>query len=278
MARMLRYMKALAAAFRFTIGSLYIVAAAYSLLCILSLTGYGGAHLRAMGKTGSLMPDIAGFQSSLSRGFHTTARSLEGHVSSLAQIPAATFNYLANPSVLNPLIRPVAHTDIPTIDVSAPVQLAQTTPAQATQAASTHVSAPPVPASETPQWPIHGAVTTLFGASDWPYERIHTGIDISDGRRSGVTPVHPFRSGTVAQVIHSSVGLGNHVVVDHGGGLISVYGHLASIAVQPGQSVGQDTVLGYEGTTGASTGTHLHFEIRINGTPVNPKLYIVGNP
>lgn len=127
------------------------------------------------------------------------------------------------------------------------------------------------------QWPIHGAVTTLFGASDWPYERVHTGIDISDGRSPGITPVRPFKPGRVAEVIRSG-GLGNHVIVDHGGGMTSVYGHLYSIAVQVGQPVDESTILGYEGSTGASTGTHLHFETRINGQPENPQKFISGHP
>jgi murein DD-endopeptidase MepM/ murein hydrolase activator NlpD len=138
---------------------------------------------------------------------------------------------------------------------------------------------PAVPAStgET-QWPIHGAITTLFGVPEWPYEAIHTGLDISDGNRPGVTPIRPYKSGRITQVIHSSLGLGNHIVVDHGGGMTSVYGHLNSTSVQVGQSVNKDTILGYEGTTGASTGPHLHFEIRINGQPVNPLNYINGRP
>lgn len=130
----------------------------------------------------------------------------------------------------------------------------------------------------TPQWPIHGAITTLFGVPELPYEAIHTGLDIADGAAPGVTPIRPFKPGRVAQVIHSGLGLGNHVVVDHGNGMTSVYGHMDSTSVSVGQWVDEKTVLGLEGETGVATGVHLHFEIRINGTAVNPLNYINGRP
>jgi murein DD-endopeptidase MepM/ murein hydrolase activator NlpD len=139
-------------------------------------------------------------------------------------------------------------------------------------------TSPPPQVDSSTTWPIHGIVTTEFGASDWPYQVSHTGIDISDGKRSGVTPVKPFKQGRVVEVIHSSVSLGNHVVIDHGGGVTSVYGHMYTTSVVVGQLVDKNTALGLEGSTGASTGTHVHFEIRLNGTPVNPHNYISGNP
>jgi murein DD-endopeptidase MepM/ murein hydrolase activator NlpD len=71
-----------------------------------------------------------------------------------------------------------------------------------------------------------------------------------------------------------SGGYGNLVVVDHGNGLSTAYGHMSSIAVSSGQSVAQGTVLGGMGTTGNSTGVHLHFEVRVNGSAVNPLGYL----
>ncbi len=129
----------------------------------------------------------------------------------------------------------------------------------------------------TAQWPIHGAVTLEFGASDWPFQRVHTGIDISDGR-IGVTPIHSFKPGTVLAVVHSYASYGNHVIVNNGNGITSLYGHMSSISVHVGQSVDKNTILGYEGSTGASTGSHVHFEIRQNGRSVNPRSYIKGQP
>jgi len=82
----------------------------------------------------------------------------------------------------------------------------------------------------------------------------------------------------IIDVVVSKKGLGNHVVVDHGNGVTSVYGHLASIAVKVGQDVDTTTTIGQEGTTGVSTGTHLHFEIRVNGQATNPYRFISGKP
>lgn len=127
------------------------------------------------------------------------------------------------------------------------------------------------------QWPIHGEITTLFGVPELPYEAIHTGLDISDGTYPGTTPIKPFKPGKVVEVIRGG-GLGNHVVIDHGGGITSVYGHLYSISVHVGQKVDKNSIIGFEGSTGVSTGTHLHFEIHKNGQPVNPLDYIPGRP
>lgn len=180
-----------------------------------------------------------------------------------------------NPHAAAAIIRPADHTEVPIIEPDSPALLAAAQALPATPAAS---AAPAPQPAVIPSWPLHGAVTTEFGASDWPYQRVHTGIDISDGTRPGTTPVHPFRPGTVVQVVHSNVSLGNHVVVDHGNGVTSVYAHLSSTAVVVGQQVDQGTMLGYEGTTGASTGTHLHFEIRVNGQAANPRTFITGQP
>lgn len=130
----------------------------------------------------------------------------------------------------------------------------------------------------TPLWPLHGGVTTNFGASDYPYQSTHTGIDISSAHRSGSMPIVAFQSGTVIGIIRSSSGLGNHVIIDHGNGMTSVYAHLYSIQAFQGQQVRAGDAIGTEGSTGASTGTHLHFEIRINDKPVNPRRYIQGAP
>lgn len=129
-----------------------------------------------------------------------------------------------------------------------------------------------------PQWPIHGVITTEFGVPEPPYQPIHTGIDISDGKPAGITPIHPVMAGRVIQVIHERIKLGNEVVISHGHGLTSVYGHMHVTSVKVGQWVTQDTTLGYEGSTGVSTGPHVHLEIRLHGVPQNPHHYISGQP
>lgn len=129
----------------------------------------------------------------------------------------------------------------------------------------------------TTVWPMHGRVTAEFGVPHRPWQSRHSGIDITSARPSGVTPVTVFRSGTVATATRAG-GLGVHVIVDHGEGLTSVYAHLSRISVHPGQYVIPGDTIGFEGSTGASTGTHLHFEVRLNGQPVNPRQYQAGNP
>lgn len=178
--------------------------------------------------------------------------------------------------VVSAVIQPSANTAIPIIDPRAPTIFAAHT-ALATVAAVNQPAPQPV-APGAGVWPISGEITTYFGVPHWPFQATHSGIDISDGKAPGITPIKPFKPGKVIETTRSAYGLGNHIVVDHGGGLTSVYGHLASIAVQNGQEVDSNTVLGLEGSTGASTGTHLHLEIRVNGIAVDPRQYINGMP
>jgi murein DD-endopeptidase MepM/ murein hydrolase activator NlpD len=99
---------------------------------------------------------------------------------------------------------------------------------------------------------------------------LHAGIDI--GVPSG-TPIHAAASGTV--VIAGWVsGYGNYTCIDHGGGLATCYAHQSSFATSVGAHVSQGQVIGYTGCTGHCFGPHLHFEVRINGTPVDPLGYL----
>jgi murein DD-endopeptidase MepM/ murein hydrolase activator NlpD len=116
-------------------------------------------------------------------------------------------------------------------------------------------------------WPVSGPVTSPFG---WRWGRMHEGIDI--GVSYG-TPIHAAASGTVLYCGWES-GYGNLTVIDHGGNLATAYGHQSSIVVSCGQQVGQGDVIGYVGSTGHSTGPHLHFEVRVNGSPVDPMGYL----
>jgi murein DD-endopeptidase MepM/ murein hydrolase activator NlpD len=115
-------------------------------------------------------------------------------------------------------------------------------------------------------WPVSGPITSGFG---WRWGRMHEGIDI--GVPCG-TPIHAAASGTVIYAGWMS-GYGNFVIIDHGGGLATAYAHQSAIYVSGG-SVSQGQVIGAVGSTGHSTGCHLHFEVRINGTPVNPLNYL----
>jgi murein DD-endopeptidase MepM/ murein hydrolase activator NlpD len=116
-------------------------------------------------------------------------------------------------------------------------------------------------------WPVHGILTSTFG---WRWGRMHEGIDhaVSTG-----TPVVAAASGTVI-VAGWMGGYGNLVVIDHGNGIATAYGHNTSVAVSYGQSVAQGQLISYSGSTGHSTGPHVHFEVRVNGTPVDPLGYL----
>jgi murein DD-endopeptidase MepM/ murein hydrolase activator NlpD len=129
-----------------------------------------------------------------------------------------------------------------------------------------------------PVWPLRGNITTQYGVPHRPWQHTHTGIDISSGQSSGRAPITTFKEGVVADVVRSSSNYGNHIIVDHGSGITSLYGHLSSIRVTEGQQVRPGDVLGYEGSTGASTGTHLHFQIMKDGSPVSPWPFIPGRP
>ncbi len=99
---------------------------------------------------------------------------------------------------------------------------------------------------------------------------MHPGIDI--GVPSG-TPVHAAAAGKVAWCGWMS-GYGNLVMIDHGGGYATLYGHNTRVAVSCGQEVAQGAVIAYSGCTGFCTGPHVHFEVRVNGTPVDPLGYL----
>src|SRR3954468_22059052 len=116
-------------------------------------------------------------------------------------------------------------------------------------------------------WPANGPVTSPFG-SRWG--RLHAGIDIGVGIG---TPLHADKAGTV---IYSSwmSGYGNVIIIDHGGGFSTLYGHQSRLVAGNGQYVTQGQLIGYSGNTGESTGPHLHFETRVNGNPQNPRQYL----
>jgi murein DD-endopeptidase MepM/ murein hydrolase activator NlpD len=198
-----------------------------------------------------------------------TSRGVISGVAAVAQTPSHVLDSALSAPAVKGLTEPAAKSSLPVIT---PVNALPIKPVKST--GKQHVVQIAARSHAKPQWPLHGAITNPFGVSDWPYETVHTGIDISDGTAPGSTPVRPFLPGRVIEVISSYSGLGNHIVIDNGGGVTSVYGHLNSVSVSMGQTVDEHTVLGYEGTTGASTGTHLHFEIHVNSVPVNPLNYL----
>lgn len=108
--------------------------------------------------------------------------------------------------------------------------------------------------------------------SGWGF---HGGIDITGGGFMGAA-IYATRGGTVIAANYSTVGYGNYVIIDHGDGFSSLYGHCSSLAVSAGQSVSKGQYIASAGDTGNSSGPHLHFEIRYNGAKQNPLNYVSG--
>ncbi len=122
-------------------------------------------------------------------------------------------------------------------------------------------------------WPTSGPITSPFGYRIHPIfgtQIYHSGIDI--GVDTG-TPIVAADGGVVIEADWLG-GYGYAVVIDHGNGLSTLYGHNSELAVSPGQSVQQGQVIAYAGSTGYSTGPHCHFEVRVNGSPVDPMGYL----
>jgi len=136
------------------------------------------------------------------------------------------------------------------------------------------------------KWPMDGVITQGFGCTSYPFEpydpscpsqHFHSGIDLATDYG---TAVHAADGGIVHNFTMGCgwggglCGYGRYVVIVHAGGFTTLYGHLSSWAVGDGVQVDKDTVIGYEGSTGNSTGPHLHFEIDLAGTPVDPLAYL----
>ena len=151
--------------------------------------------------------------------------------------------------------------------------------AQLQAAASAPLPAGPLPAGPLPApssagfiWPVDGPVVSPFG---WRFghTEMHPGIDIAVPTG---TPIRAAAAGTVVftEPESASGGYGNFTCIDHGGGLQTCYAHQESFAVSAGQQVSQGQVIGYSDCTGYCFGPHVHFEVRVNGTPVDPMGYL----
>jgi murein DD-endopeptidase MepM/ murein hydrolase activator NlpD len=124
-------------------------------------------------------------------------------------------------------------------------------------------------------WPVTGPITSSFGEREDPIlgngeGEFHPGIDIS-GQLG--TPIHAAADGVIvsAELVN---GYGRMVTIDHGHGVQTLYGHMSGFAVTVGQTVSRGEVIGYIGHSGRTTGNHVHYEVRIHNTPVNPHKYL----
>ncbi len=122
-------------------------------------------------------------------------------------------------------------------------------------------------------WPVNGRLLSRFGEREDPFSgegAMHAGVDISAAMG---TPVHAAADGIVASAEYYH-GYGKLVVIDHGNGMRTWYAHLSQFEVVPGQEIRRGEVLGLSGATGKVTAPHVHFEVRLGGSPVNPYPYL----
>lgn len=119
-------------------------------------------------------------------------------------------------------------------------------------------------------WPARGEVSSPFGLR-WNGSDFHPGIDIANDFG---TPIVATADGVVTDAGWNSGGYGNKVDIDHGNGIMTRYGHAQSIVVRAGQHVRRGQIIAYMGSTGFSTGPHVHYEVRIHGEAVNPAPYL----
>jgi len=151
--------------------------------------------------------------------------------------------------------------------LAARIQAAQSAAATPSPAGSEASATPPTSSGARLSWPVSGPIASGFGPR---WGKMHEGIDISVGTG---TPVRAAAGGTVIYAGWLG-GYGNLVVVDHGGGLSTAYAHNSSLPVGQGASVDAGTVIALSGNTGDSSGPHVHFEVRVNGSAVDPLQYL----
>lgn len=123
-------------------------------------------------------------------------------------------------------------------------------------------------------WPVEGRVGSTFGQREDPFNgegAFHSGIDIDAPYG---TPVRAGADGEVAGLNNMGSGYGREITLGHGHDVTTIYGHLSSIAVVPGQYVHRGEIIGYVGQSGRATGPHLHYEVRVHNVPVNPHKYL----
>jgi murein DD-endopeptidase MepM/ murein hydrolase activator NlpD len=120
-----------------------------------------------------------------------------------------------------------------------------------------------------------GPTNVLLEPTVGPFAHFHTGIDLAAPLG---TPVLAAAGGIVVAVAHTGIGYGNYVMIAHGGGVITLYAHLLETDVNVGDKVTRGEKIGREGSTGLSTGPHVHFEVRVNDLLVDPMRYLPPPP
>ncbi len=181
--------------------------------------------------------------------------------------PAAARGSALNAPPVAPLPKPALKPAAPVLKPAAPA------PKPAAPVVKSVVAAPPGAgrATGSMRWPMGGIITTYFGERIW--YGIHMGLDISTGCGA---PIYAADGGTVIEAGWSPYGYGINAVIDHANGIRTRYAHMSRIAVGLGQRVAKGQYVGAEGTTGNSTGCHLHFEVIVNGVHTDPLRWLRG--
>ncbi|MDR2580271.1 MAG: M23 family metallopeptidase [Fibromonadaceae bacterium] len=126
-------------------------------------------------------------------------------------------------------------------------------------------------------WPSEGYLSSPFGTRTHPVTgekgKMHYGVDVSAPKW---TPIRASANGRIERVANSET-LGKHVIIDHGNGIETRYGHMIKPFAKEGQMVKRFDIIGYMGSTGRATGSHLHYEVWFNGAPVNPIYYMLSD-
>ncbi len=147
------------------------------------------------------------------------------------------------------------------------------TPVETPTAEPAAASSPTQASTSGFQWPITARVTSEYGYRVHPVygsRRLHAGIDIG---AAGGTPIASANGGVVIFAGRQG-GYGNTIIVDHGGGITTLYAHQSRLGASVGQTVNRGDIIGFVGATGTATGNHLHFEVRVNGSPTNPRNHL----
>lgn len=206
-----------------------------------------------------LIPPITGVLHKVAKG--DTVASIATKYKVEAQ-EILDFNHLADASAINvdqTIIVPGGQ--IPEVPVERP---AQTRPGRPGYTGPVPGPAPTIGGGKL-NWPTSGRKINQY------FRYGHTGIDVECNYSN---PIYAARAGTVSAVIYARYGYGYHIIINHGGSLQTLYGHNSKIFVKPGQKVAQGQSIAMCGSTGRSTGTHVHFETIVNGRKVNPLSYL----
>ena len=255
-----------------------------ALLGMFTITGMAGSYARMLWKVArfnELRSEKTALQSQYKQ-LETVTHEKDIQVASLGSVAnevSMIYGLKPNPKLLNETDKPLPSDQVKyTIDQlyalrsSAMTGVATTALGlglthEATLSEWAHAASAPT------LWPVTGPITSFFGQRIDPFNgegAFHSGVDISCAYGQ---PVMAPADGTVTYAdMHP--GYGRMIEIDHGNGIVTRYGHLSGFAVADGQSVRRGQVIGYVGLSGRSTGPHLHYEVRVNDTPVNPHQFL----